>query len=143
MKAFFGLLAVLWAGCGCQSREQKLVGVWKTDSIFNYVNGFTETQNVPDEHWPLFEYRADGVLTERKFNQHRDLRYQLLSADSLVYTDTTGKVLSGFAVLKLDADKLVLKKTHKPFLPGKNQHLYEIRFFTKVPSDSLAEAQQH
>lgn len=143
MKAFFRLLTVILACIGCQSPEQQLVGVWKTDSIFNYVNGFTETLNIPDEHWPLFEYSADGVLTERKFGQQRALRYQLVSADSIVYTDTSGTVLSGFSVLKLNNEKLVLKKTHKPFLSGKNQQLYEIRFFTKVPSDSLTDAHQH
>ncbi|MFD1143135.1 hypothetical protein ACFQ4C_18555 [Larkinella insperata] len=143
MKAFFRMLALLLAVSGCQSPEQKLVGVWKTDSIFNYVNGFTETLNVPDEHWPLFEYSEDGVLTEHKFGQQRALKYQLVSADSLVYTDSAGTVLSGFSVLKLDREKLVLKKTHKPFLSGKNQQLYEIRFFTKVSSDSLPDAHQH
>ena len=118
-------------------QERNLVGVWKTDSISNYVNGFTQVSNTPDAHWPLYQYDANGRLTESKFDQRRILGYKLVSSDSLIYTDSFGNFLNGFKVLQLDDDKLVLKKIHKPFLPGKNQHLYEIRFFSKIPADSL------
>ena len=123
------LLAIL---ASCHSRERALEGVWRTDSISNFVNGFSFTNNAFDEHWSTFEYGADGVMTERKKDKFRTYRYQLPSADSLVYTDSTGHRLSGFQIVKLSDEHLILKKAQKPYLPGKNQELYEVRFFTKI-----------
>ncbi|MCF0069155.1 hypothetical protein LZD49_01645 [Dyadobacter sp. CY261] len=116
----------------CNTRERELQGVWRTDSISNFVNGFSFTNNTFDEHWSTFEYGADGVMTERKKERFKTYRYQLPGADSLVYTDSTGHKLSGFQILKLSDDQLILKKAQKPYLSGKNQELYEVRFFTKI-----------
>ena len=129
------LLAILLPASlltSCKSRERALEGVWRTDSISNFVNGFSFTNNAFDEHWSTFEYGADGVMTERKKDKFRTYRYQLPSADSLVYTDSTGHRLSGFQIVKLSEEHLILKKAQKPYLPGKNQELYEVRFFTKI-----------
>ncbi len=139
------LIVLLLIGfCQCNTpvfiRERNLVGVWKTDSITNYVNGFTQVSNTPDIHWPLYRYDANGQLTESRFTQHRTFGYKLVTSDSLIYTDSFGAFMSGFKVLELDDEKLVLKRMHKPFLPGKNQHLYEIRFFSKIPAGSLSDA---
>jgi len=122
----------------CKTRERALQGVWRTDSISNFVNGFSFTNNAFDEHWSTFEYGADGVMTERKKDKFRTYRYQLPSADSLVYTDSTGHRLSGFQIVKLSDEHLILKKAQKPYLPGKNQELYEVRFFTKIHAASAA-----
>ncbi|GGM88547.1 hypothetical protein GCM10010967_21520 [Dyadobacter beijingensis] len=119
----------------CRTREQELQGVWRTDSISNFVNGFSFTNNTFDEHWSTFEYGADGVMTERKKEKFKTYRYQLPSSDSLVYTDSTGQRLSGFQIVKLSDEHLILKKAQKPYLPGKNQELYEVRFFTKLPAE--------
>lgn len=131
------LLTILFAMflASCQTREHALEGVWRTDSISNFVNGFSFTNNAFDEHWSTFEYGADGVMTERKKEKFKTYRYQLLSADSLVYTDSTGHRLSGFQIVKLSDEHLILKKAQKPYLPGKNQELYEVRFFTKIHAD--------
>lgn len=118
----------------CQTRSRTLEGVWRTDSISNYVNGFSFTNNTFDEHWSTFEYSADGVMTERKKEKFKSYRYELPTADSLVYTDSTGQRLSGFQIVKLTDEHLILKKAQKPYLPGKNQELYEVRFFTKIPA---------
>ncbi|HWV29101.1 MAG TPA: hypothetical protein VN038_05590 [Dyadobacter sp.] len=118
----------------CQTRQHALEGVWRTDSIRNFVNGFSFTNNAFDEHWSTFEYGANGVMTERKKEKFKTYRYQLPTADSLVYTDSTGHRLSGFQIVKLSDEHLILKKAQKPYLPGKNQELYEIRFFTKIPA---------
>jgi len=133
------LTLLIFSGCNPPvfRQERNVVGTWKIDSMFNYVNGFTEMNNIADEHWSMFQYSADGVLAERKFGLKKDYRYQFVAADSLIYTDSSGALLSGFKVLRLDGKQLVLKKMHKPFLSGKNQELYEIRFFSKVPPDSL------
>jgi len=116
----------------CHTREHELTGVWRTDSIRNFVNGFSFTNNTFDEHWSTFEYGANGVMTERKKEKFKTYRYQLPTADSLVYTDSSGHRLSGFQIVKLSDEQLILKKAQKPYLPGKNQELYEVRFFTKI-----------
>lgn len=124
---------VLFASlAGCKSRERALEGVWRTDSIRNFVNGFSFTNNTFDEHWSTFEYGANGVMTERKKEKFKTYRYEFPTADSLVYTDSTGHRLSGFQVVKLTDEQLILKKAQKPYLSGKNQELYEVRFFTKI-----------
>lgn len=127
------IIAVAFANLtACNTRERELTGVWRTDSISNFVNGFSFTNNTFDEHWSTFEYGADGVMTERKKEKFKTYRYQLPTADSLVYTDSTGHRLSGFQIVKLSDEHLILKKAQKPYLPGKNQELYEVRFFTKI-----------
>ena len=125
----------------CKTRSRALEGVWRTDSISNFVNGFSFTNNAFDEHWSTFEYGADGVMTERKKERFRTYRYQLPTADSLVYTDSTGHRLSGFQIVKLSDEHLILKKAQKPYLPGKNQELYEVRFFTKIHDAPAAAAE--
>jgi hypothetical protein len=123
-------LNVLFASCS--SREKDIQGLWRTDSISNYVNGFSFTNNSKDAHWSYFDYRADGTLFERRKGEYRKSRYQLISADSLVYLDSTAKVVNGYQILELKARKLVLKKSQKPYFSGKNQELYEVRYFSKV-----------
>lgn len=120
----------------CQStekyRKEKIVGLWQTDSISNFVNGRTYTNNVYDEHWSRFEYRKDGALFERRQDAFRKREYRVTAADTVVYQDSTGKELGKYEILKLDDKQLVLKKSQKPYLPGKNQELYEIRFFSRI-----------
>ena len=138
------LIAILFATtvlcCNAPTRERELEGVWRTDSISNFVNGFSFTNNTFDEHWSTFEYSADGVMTERKKEKFKTYRYQLPTADSLVYTDSTGHRLSGFQIVKLSDEHLILKKAQKPYLPGKNQELYEVRFFTKIHAVPAADS---
>jgi hypothetical protein len=125
--------------CQCQpslpSQEKKLMGEWKIDSIYQYVNGFSLTKRIPERDWSTFEYLPQGIMAEKREEQQKRYRYQLIAADSLIYTDSTGTLLSGFRILKLDDQRLVLKKVRQPFLSGKNQHLYEIRFFSKMQPD--------
>lgn len=122
----------------CASKEKQIQGTWKTDSILNFVNGFSHTNDSQDEHWSHFEYTKDGAVFERRKQEFRKYYYKLLKSDSLVYLDSAGSFLNGYKILKLDNDQLVLKKIQKPYLPGKNQELYEIRFFSKINSDSTA-----
>ncbi|MEO6287901.1 MAG: hypothetical protein ABIN80_17845 [Dyadobacter sp.] len=136
-KNLFTLLLI--AGlCRCNvptnMKERNLEGVWRTDSINNFVNGFSFTNNTFDEHWSTFEYTEDGFLIERKKDKAKTYRYTLPTSDSLVYADSLGKKLSGFQILKLTSDQLILKKAQKPYLPGKNQELFEVRFFSKMNS---------
>ncbi len=136
-KTAFVLLIGL---CQCQAlvpfQERKLIGEWKIDSIYQYVNGFSLTKRIPERDWSTFEYQPQGLMAEKREDQQKTYRYQLISADSLIYTDSSGTLLSGFRILKLDGQRLVLKKIRQPFLSGKNQHLYEIRFFSKIQPGS-------
>ncbi|MCF2500171.1 hypothetical protein [Dyadobacter chenhuakuii] len=132
IKKGISLICLLVFFTGCSSREKDIVGLWRTDSISNYVNGFSFTNNTKDAHWSYFDYRADGTLFERRKGEYRKSRYQLASADSLFYTDSTGKVLSGYKILDLNDKIMVLKMSQKPYLSGKNQELYEIRYFSKA-----------
>ena len=122
----------------CVSKERQIQGTWKTDSILNFVNGLTHTNDSQDEHWSHFEYTEDGTVFERRKKEFRKYNYKLIAADSLVYLDSAGIFLNGYKILKLDDRQLVLKKQHNPYLPGKNQELYEIRFFSKITSDSTS-----
>lgn len=131
----FVLISVLTQ---CVSKEKQILGTWKTDSISNFVNGFTHVNNSQDEHWSHFEYTKDGAVFERRKQEFRKYNYKILKSDSLVYLDSAGTFLNGYKILKLDNDQLVLKKLQKPYLPGKNQELYEIRFFSKITSDSTS-----
>lgn len=133
MKKLIIVLLVVF--CQCQSSvgpANELIGEWKIDSMYNYTNGFGFTNRVPTDDWSTFQYEPGGRMAEKRYGQQMHYQYRLLPTDSLVYMDSTGHFLSGFKILKLDEQHLVLKKTHRPFLPGKHQQLYEVRFFSKV-----------
>ncbi|PWJ57362.1 hypothetical protein CLV98_10769 [Dyadobacter jejuensis] len=132
LKAF-GLAVLLFIACnGCRpNRHAAIAGTWQTDSISTFVNGLTRTNNVFDAHWSLFEYRADGTVLERRKQQFRTYNYHFVSQDTLAYQDSTGTTIGTYQILKLDEERLVLKKNQKSFLPGANQELYEVRYFSK------------
>ena len=126
----------------CNSKEKNIQGLWRTDSMTNYVNGVSFTNNTMDEHWSYFEYKPDGSVFERRGKEFRKSYYKLIGADSLAYSDSTGYILNQYQILHLDSRMLVLKKSQKPYLAGKNQELYEIRYFSKMASDSLFASQK-
>jgi hypothetical protein len=132
LKKLLITLIVTFQLTSCASREEDIVGLWRTDSITNYVNGFSFTNNTKDAHWSYFEYRKDGSLFERRKGEYRKSSYKLIAPDSLVYLDSAGKVINGYKILDLNAKSLVLKKTKAPYMSGKNQELYEIRYFSKA-----------
>lgn len=117
----------------CQdSKKDAILGIWRTDSMTTFVNGLTRTNNVFDSHWSYFEYQKDGHVFERRKKEFRKYNYQLVKQDSLYYSDSLKRITTTYQILHLDPARLVLKKHQNPFLPGKNQELYEIRYFTKI-----------
>ncbi|MDJ1505801.1 hypothetical protein [Xanthocytophaga agilis] len=108
------------------------LGNWKTDSVYNYANGFGMPYNTPITEWGEYEYDGSGWVTERKHRQSRRLRYQVIERDSLVYQDSTGEFLSGYRIMRLNDQVLVLKKQKEPMLSGKNQTIFEMRFFSRT-----------
>ncbi len=95
-----------------------------------------------DEHWSYFEYKPDGSVFERRGKEFRKSYYKLTGADSLTYSDSTGYALNQYQILHLDEKILVLKKSQKPYLAGKNQELYEIRYFSKTTADNTLASQK-
>lgn len=142
MKQILICLVLLISFTQCNSKEKDIHGLWRTDSIFNYVNGFNFMNNTFDEHWSYFEYKTDGSLFELRGKEFRKSYFKLTKCDSLIYSDSTGYIRSKFAIIHLDAKSLVLKKSQKPYLAGKNQELYEIRYFSKIAPDSFPASQK-
>lgn len=138
MKKAFTAILLISLLTQCTSKEKQIQGTWKTDSIANFVNGFSHTNNSQDEHWSNFEYNDKNEVFERRKAEFRQYNYRLVSSDSLVYLDSAGSFLNGYKILKLTEDQLILKKDQKPYLPGKNQKLYEIRFFSRILPDSIS-----
>ena len=133
-----GIIPVLLIAClsicsACQdSKKEAILGIWRTDSISSFVNGYHRTNNVFDEHWSYFEYQKDGSVFERRKKEFREYHYQFFAPDSLAYSDSTNATITKYQILHLDPKQLVLKKHQNPFLPGNNQELYEIRYFSKI-----------
>ncbi|NEU70936.1 hypothetical protein GK091_29000 [Spirosoma agri] len=133
MPYSFLLFTLLLVGCQSKLRvtEADLKGVWKTDSIYRYANGFTERKAVQnDAENIIYDYNGTGTMTMRKENEARPVRYQIINGDSLQYIGKTGTVLSSFRILAFEPGQLVLRKMQEPLFSGKNQLVYEIRRFS-------------
>jgi hypothetical protein len=116
------------------SPDEKILGTWRADSLYSFANGFSHSESLKGLDVPDYEYQKSGMLTESKDEQHHHMQYELLGKDSLVYKDTTGKILIGYKILELTDDKMVLKKQRTPLFGDKNQNMYEVRFFSRVNS---------
>jgi len=133
MPYFFLLFALLTVSCQSKLRitESDLKGVWKTDSIYRYTNGFVEKKAViGGEDNIIYDYDGSGTMTMRKEAEGRPVRYRIIDGDSLQYVGKTGTVLSSFRILALEPGKLVLRKIQEPLFSGKNQLIYEVRQFS-------------
>jgi hypothetical protein len=133
MPYFFLLFALLTVSCQSKLRitEADLKGVWKTDSIYRYTNGFVEKKAViGGEDNIIYDYDGSGTMTMRKEAEGRPVRYRIIDGDSLQYVGKTGTVLSSFRILALEPGKLVLRKMQEPLFSGKNQLIYEVRQFS-------------
>ncbi len=135
MPYFFLLVTLLLVGCQSKVRvtEADLKGIWKTDSIYRYTNGFTERKAVQnDADNIIYDYDGTGTMTMRKEAEARPVRYRVINGDSLQYIGKSGTVLSSFRILAFEPGKLVLRKMQEPLFSGKNQLVYEVRLFSPV-----------
>ena len=132
MKVLLFLLSLTLLLTQCKSKEENILGLWRTDSISSYVNGFSFTNNTMDAHWSYFEYKDDKSVFERRDDEFRKSYYKIIDKNILVYSDSIGRILTRYLIVHLDSKHLVLKKSQSPYLPGKNQDLYEVRYFTKI-----------
>jgi hypothetical protein len=81
-------------------------------------------------------YKGDHTMLRRGLGHEREY-YYAIEGKNLVISDTLGAPEANHILLKLDSTQLVLKKENRPLFPGENQVKYQIRFFTKIPMDSL------
>jgi YD repeat-containing protein len=121
--------------CACKSRTEKnqenIIGAWKTDTVYHYTNGFVQVIPVTDSDENIeYDYDKAGNLTMKKDGEKRTIRYELISEDSLAYFDKANRMLTGFQIISLNQNQLVLKKNQPPVFPGKNQITYDIRHFS-------------
>ncbi|MCR9226313.1 MAG: hypothetical protein NXH90_02675 [Flavobacteriaceae bacterium] len=138
-----GLMVLWWSIQSCShgsNQEADLLGVWKVDSTFTYYNGFSYMQRDEGSDWAIYDYNSNGVLREIKHGSFLNYRYHLAEkSDTLLLESTQGGQNTKFVVLELTKDRLVLKKDKNPIFEGKDQHRYEIRYFSrsKDVQDSL------
>ena len=134
---FCACIALLFS---CQTKStytsKDIVGAWKTDSIFQYTNGFVERKGVLDPHEDIvYEYDSNGRLIMKKDDEQRHFQFEIIAGDSLIYRNAGGFFMVGYRILSLSPDKLVLKKKQAPMFPGPNQEVYEIRQFSPVADE--------
>jgi hypothetical protein len=108
-----------------------LQGHWKLDSVYNFYNGFGHTSlDVAD--FPHHHYLEDGQLQMTKNEEVRDFLYEIHPPDTLLFRTQNGKPLEKTVILSIDQTQLVLKKELSPVFQEKNQHRYEVRYFSRV-----------
>jgi len=114
-----------------------LKGAWQSDSLYNFSNGYVFGKKIiKNDDNTIFEYSDNNILYMRKYGEKRRFIYQILDRDSLIYVDTNQTFISGYKIIELTNERLVLKK-RQPFLfPGKNQNRYDIRIFSRVPNET-------
>ncbi len=144
MRFIFYLLLICCLSYSCQftSPEQQIIGAWQVDSTYTFYNGFGFTAKQDGQDWAVLLYENDGTVKEVKFSTYRQHRYELVSKDSLVFTDNMGNVASAFKILEIDADHLKLYKAKAPVFPGANQKRYEIRYYSRTTPPSNLDAFQ-
>lgn len=131
-----GLLLVI--GCCCQHHVQvtakDLKGTWKTDTIWQYTNGFVEKRIVfEDPDNIVFAYDGEQRMWMKKNTEQRMAYYRIIQGDSLQYlVGPQQQLLSAYRILSYSPTKLVLRKNHVPIFSGKNQLSYEVRQFSLV-----------
>ena len=134
MKLCFQYLSLLstvllLGACGSEPREI-LLGTWQVDSVYLYYNGFEQRQTMPGADWALHQYRPDGTVREIKFDTYRAFRYQI-EEDRLYWRRPNGRTDGAYQILKLQPQRLVLKREKPPLFPGRRQERYEIRYFSR------------
>jgi hypothetical protein len=105
-------------------------GVWKTDSLYSYYNGFGSTRYDFEEE-PHRSYSSDGVLTMTRGPETRSFRYEIKSNDTLLHYMNDGRVVDRFRVLKISKTGMVLRKELPPVFPGEGQMRYQVIYISK------------
>ena len=127
------ILVILVTGCKQAIDPVELIGTWKKDSVYRYYNGYGYTTSDFDEE-PLHEYLPDQVLKMKLKNEERFFAYEI-SGDSIFHLNNKTRRTDRFYVLKLNDERLVLRKKLMPVFPGKNQEHFEVQYFSRIHSE--------
>ncbi len=120
----------------CNSNETiMLEGNWRLDSILYYDNGFTYTNKSP---YPseVHVYKPDSTFLRRGMGRENKFTYSL-NKKNLVIKDSGNGPGAKLKIIKADSTVLAIRKEKALVFPGKNQERFEIRFFTRMPKDSV------
>lgn len=129
------VLSLVVLSCKSTVDKKTLHGAWRMDSLYDYYNGFSYMNRNPQPA-EVHVYKGDHTMLRRGMGHEREY-YYAIEGKNLVISDTFGAPEAKHILLKLDSTQLVLKKENLPLFPGENQVKYQIRFFTKIPMDSL------
>ena len=129
------VLSLVVLSCKSTVDKKTLHGAWRMDSLYDYYNGFSYMNRNPQPA-EVHVYKGDHTMLRRGMGHEREY-YYAIEGKNLVISDTLGAPEAKHILLKLDSTQLVLKKENLPLFPGENQVKYQIRFFTKIPMDSL------
>ena len=143
MKAFrfifqlIALFAFVFVCFSCKSsiNEATLHGAWRNDSLFDFYNGFTFMDRSPQQA-EVHVYKGEHTMLRRGMG-HEKKYYYALKDNQILISDSVGKPGTSHLILKLDSNQLILKREKKPIFGVEKQVRYEVRFFTRIPLDSL------
>jgi len=125
------LVFVILLACCAPDKRELLQGSWKIDSVYSFYNGFGFTRTDTEEE-PLQHYQPDGRLRMTREAEFRFFLYEMPTSDSLVHRSLDKKMLSKYQVVKLDHERMVLRKEMQPVFPGKGQVRYELKYFSRI-----------
>ena len=131
----FFFLGFINFSCNSGVDQKKLQGAWRIDSLYDFYNGFTYMNRNPQPA-EVHVYQGEHTMLRRGMGHERPYYYSI-DGNKLMMSDTLGAPASPHIVLRLDSSQLVLKKESAPIFPGEKQERYVIRYFTKIPLDSL------
>ncbi|HRQ50327.1 MAG TPA: hypothetical protein PLR74_07325, partial [Agriterribacter sp.] len=116
--------------CSSAPVQQKIIGTWRVDSIYDYYNGFDFMNKHP---YPaeVFHYRTDSIVSHEGMGEQL-LFYYHCNDSTLFFNDMNGNPVSEYIILHIDKNHMVLRKNKSPLFPGKNQEKYEVRYFSKT-----------
>ncbi|HRP57474.1 hypothetical protein [Agriterribacter sp.] len=116
--------------CSSAPVQQRIIGTWQVDSIYDYYNGF-DFMNKHPHPAEVFRYGTDSIVSHEGMGEQLLFRYYC-NDSALFFNDMNGNPVSEYIILYIDKNHMVLRKDKSPLFPGKNQEKYEVRYFSKV-----------
>ena len=103
--------------------------------MYDYSNGFSYTNKTP---YPaeVHVYNPDSTFLRKGMGHQSKYLYEV-KKNQVLLKDPTGVPGAKLMIIKIDSTQLALKKEKLAAFPGKNQEHFEIRFFTRIPLDSV------
>ena len=132
--ALFAFVLVFFS-CKSSINDSTLHGAWRNDSLYDFYNGFSFMNRSPQPA-EVHVYKEGHTMLRRGMGHEKKYYYEI-KGNQIVISDSLGSPETGHSIIKLDSNQLILKREKAPIFAGEKQVRYEIRFFTRVPLDSL------